>query len=144
MRRTILTLTAVLVAGFLAWEFVPLEKKICDGSFDLTVRVECLAGQPRSVSCEAFGRLMQAEEALAVLMPPESRRWSAVADPFDGRPLTVGVPVSWRESPLGRQYRRTQFRYLVVIATMQDGERIGKLVDIPDSRESREVSVSLP
>ena len=141
MRRTLLTLAAVLVAGLLAWEFGPIDVKRCSGSFDLTVRVE---GRPRSISCEAFGGERSAEDVLAVLMPPESRRWSAVADPFDGRPLTVGIPVSWRESPLGRQYRRTQFRYLVVIATMPDGERVGKLVDIPDSRVSQEVTVSLP
>ena len=141
MRRTLLILAAVIVAGFLAWEFVPIYVARCSGSFDLTVRVE---GRPRSVSCEAFGGQRSAEEALTVLMPPESRMWSAVADPFDGRPLTVGVPVSWRESPLGRQYWRTQFRYLVVIATMPDGERVGKLVDIPDGRESREVTVSFP
>ena len=141
MRRTLLILAAVIVAGFLAWEFVPIYVARCSGSFDLTVRVE---GRPRSVSCEAVGSLREAEEALAVLLPPDTRMWSAIVDPFDGRPLEVRVAVNWRESPLGRQYWRTQFRYLVVIATMPDGERIGKLVDIPDSRESKQVTVSLP
>src|SRR5947209_7419905 len=102
MRRTLVSVAAILVAGFLAWEFVPLETKICDGSIDLTVRVESQAGQPRSVSCEAFGRREPAEAALAVLMPPESRMWSNVADPFDGQPLTVRIGTGCRESPLGR------------------------------------------
>jgi hypothetical protein len=144
MRRTLVTIAAVLAAGFLAWEFVPLEKKIWDGGFHLTVHVESEAGQPLSVSCETFGRREHAEEALAVLLPPETRMWSTVADPFDGQPLTVLVPVSGRESPLGRELRRSQFRYLVVIAVLPDGRRVGKLVDIPDSRVSQEVSVSFP
>jgi hypothetical protein len=75
---------------------------------------------------------------------PETRLWSAVADPFEGQPLTVNVPVSGRESPWGRQLRRVQFQYLVVIGQWKDGRRMGKLVDIPDGRASREISVSLP
>jgi hypothetical protein len=144
MRRTLVIIAAVLTAGFLAWEFVPLNVLHMDGSFDLTVHVKSRAGQPRTVSCEAFGRREHADEALVVLLPPESRMWSTVADPFDGQPLTVRVPVSCQESPLGREVRRSQFRYLVVIATMPDGRRLGKQVDIPNGRVSQEVSVILP
>jgi len=144
MRRALIAVVAVLALGVLAWEFIPVQVMIWDGSFDLTVRVESSAGQPQVVSCEAFGRREYAEEAVAHLLPPESRMWSTTADPFDGQPLIVRVAVSGRESPFGRELRRSQFRYLAVIAVLPDGRRVGKVVDIPDERVSREVSVALP
>lgn len=143
MRRTLFVVVAVVAAGVLAWEFIPVQVMIWDGSFDLTVRVESRAGQPQSISCQALGGRETAAQVLADLSPPESR-WSAVADPFDGRPLIVHVPVSGRESPFGRELARSQFRFLVVIADLADGRRVGKLVDIPDGRVSREVSVVVP
>ena len=139
MRRALI---AVLALGVLAWEFVPVQVLIWDGSFNLIVRVECPEGRPRAVTCEAFGRREYADEAVAHLLPLES--WSAVADPFDGQPITVRVAVSGRESPFGRELLRSQFRFLAVIAVLPDGRRVGKVVDIPDGRVSREVSVALP
>ena len=144
MRRALIAVVAVLALGVLAWEFVPIQVLIWDGSFDLIVRVECPEGRPRAVTCEAFDRREFANEAVTHLLPSESRSWSAVADPFDGRPITVHVAVSGRESPFGRELRRSQFRYLAVIAVMPDGRRVGKVVDIPDGQVSREVSVALP
>ncbi len=144
MRRALIAVVATLAVGVLAWEFIPVQVLIWDGSFDLTVRVECPAGQPRSVSCEAFGRREYADEAAAQLLPPESRMWSTTAEPFDGQALSVRVAVSGRESPFGRELRRSQFRHLAVIAVLADGRRVGKVVDIPDGQVSREVSVTLP
>jgi len=144
MRRAVLTIAVVVVAGALAWEFVPLQVTIWDGGFDLTVNVSSTAGPLRSVSCQAFGRREEADEVLKYLLPPETRLWSAVADPFAGEPLTVFVPLSGRESPSGRELRRFQFRHLVVIGELRDGRRTGKRVEIPDGRVSREVSVLLP
>lgn len=144
MRRAVIVVVAVLAVSVLAWEFIPIQVLIWDGSFDLTVRVDSRTGQPRSVSCETFGSRDYAEEALSNLEPPDRRAWSTIADPFDGEPLTVCVAVSGRESPFGRELRRSQFRYLVVVAVLPDWSRAGKLVDIPDGRVSREVSVSFP
>jgi hypothetical protein len=144
MWRALVATVTVLAAGVLAWEFVPLAVTIWDGGFDLTVRIESPAGRPRSVTCESFGRREYADEAVALLRPPQSRSWSAVADPFDGRPLTVPVAVSGRDSPLGRKLRRFQFRFLAVIAVLPDGSQVGKVVEIPDGRASREVLVILP
>ena len=143
MRRAFLTIAALVIAGVLAWEFSPFPVTIWDGGFNLTVHVTSPAGPLHSVSCQAFGRREQTEEVLEYLLPPESLGYSAVADPFVGEPLKVYVPVSGRDSPSGRTLRRTQFRYLVVIGQWQDGRRAGKLVEIPDGRVSREVSVVL-
>ncbi len=144
MRRAFLIIGLSVLAGALAWEFIPIQLTVWDGGFDLTVNVSSTAGPLKSVSCQACGRREEAEEVLEYLLPPDTRQWSAVADPFDGQPLTVQVPVSGRASPMGRELRRSQFRYLVVIGQLNDGRRVGKLVEIPDGRESREVSVSLP
>jgi hypothetical protein len=144
VRRALIIIIAVPVAGVLAWEFIPAQVLVWDGSFDLTVRVESAGDRPRSVTCEAFGRREYAEAAVADGLPPESRKWSTSADPFDGQPLTVRVAVNGRESPFGRELRRSQFRYLAVVAVLPDGQRVGKLAEIPDGRVSREVSVTLP
>jgi hypothetical protein len=134
----------VVAAGALTWEFIPFYVIVWDGGFDLTVNVSSTAGPLHSVSCQAFGRREEADEALENLRPPETRLWSAAADPFTGEPLTVFVPPSGRESPCGREPRRSQFRHLVVLGELRDGRRTGKLVEIPDGRVSREVSVRLP
>jgi hypothetical protein len=144
MRRAFLIIGFLVVAGALAWEFIPIQLTIWDGGFDLTVNVSSTAGPLKSVSCQACGGREEAEEILEYLLPPDLGSSSAVADPFDGQPLRVQVPVSGRASPMGRELRRSQFRYLVVIGQLNDGRRLGKLVEIPDGRESREVSVSLP
>jgi hypothetical protein len=144
MRRAILIIALLIVAGALAWEFGPIKVTVWDGGFDLTVNVSSSTGPLRSVSCAAFSQHEDAEFVLEHLLPPETRFCSTVADPFEGQPLIINVPVSGRDSPLGRELRRSQFRHLVVIGQLEGGRRIGKLVEIPDGRVSREVSVVLP
>jgi hypothetical protein len=144
MRWTLLGVAFLLIAGALLWVYTSTTYIIWDGQFDLSVRVSSSLGPPRSVSCQACSHREQAEYVLEHLLPPEGRLWSATADPFAGEPLTVNVPVSGRDSMSGRELRRGQFRWLVVIAVLPDGRRAGKLVEIPDGRVCREVSVELP
>jgi hypothetical protein len=105
---------------------------IWDGRFELTVRVSSEPGPPQSVTCEAFPSRKHAEYVLEHLLPPDAPPWSATADPFSGEPLIVSVPISGKESLLGWELSRFQFRHLVVVAELPDGRRVGKLVDIPD------------
>jgi hypothetical protein len=144
MWRKLLVVGLLLVAGALLWVYTSARWIIWDGGFDLTVRVSSHPGPPRAVSCQAFALREQAEFVLEHLLPPETRLWSAVADPFADEPLSVYVRVSGWASMSGRELRRFQFRYLVVIAVLPDGRRVGKLVDIPDGRVCREVTVELP
>ena len=144
MRRKLLIIAGLSLPGIALWVYTSAQFIIWDGSFDLTIHVSSDTGQPRSVTCEAFGRHENAETVFESLIPPETRMWSVTADPFDCRPLTVTVPVSGRQSMSGRQLRRTQFQFLVVIAVLPDGRRVGTIVDIPDNRVSREVTVRLP
>jgi hypothetical protein len=142
--RWFLLLFALLAAGVLAWEFIPIQVTVWDGGFDLTVHVSSTAGPLRAVSCQAYGQREDAEAAVQDLVPPRMGFASATADPFDGRPLTVNVHVSGRLSPFGRELARFQYRHLVVIGQLKDGRRIGKRIEIPDGCLSREVRVSLP
>lgn len=117
---------------------------IWDGSYELTVRIENRGPPIRCVSCESHGMRDDAEFAVAHRLPPESAMWSVVEDPFQGEPINVRVAVSGHDSFLGFELSRSQFRYLAVIVTYADGRKVGQVVDIPDMRESREVTVIFP
>lgn len=118
---------------------------ICDGSYDLSVTVKSLSSAPiRAVSCQGFRNVDEAQFFLEYLPPHETSRWSVSAEPFTGQPLIVSLPLSFRESPLGRTWGDTQYRGLLVIVQYQDGERKGKTVAIPHRRESRSVTVEFP
>ena len=143
MRWRLIVTIIVLVSVFL-WEFIPVQVVVWDGGFDLTVTVSSNAGPLRSVSCQAFGHRDSAEFAIEQLLPTEADHWSTHVEPFSGEPLTVFVPLSGRKSMCGRELSRMQFRHLAVIGQLHDGRRVGKVVVIPDSRESNTVSVSLP
>jgi hypothetical protein len=143
MRQALLFGVLLVAGGAVAWEFFPIPVIIGDGIFDLTVHVSSSAGPLRSVSCHACSRREDAEWIVEHLMA-ESPIWSTTAEPFDGQPLTVPVPFTVRVSPCGRELRRSQHGYLVVLAQLNDGRRIGKRVEIPDIRLASAVTVSLP
>jgi hypothetical protein len=143
MRRTLTIATVLLVVAGFVWEFGCVA--ICDGSYDLSVTVKSVSGAPiRAVSCEGLRNVDQARSRLDYLPPPETRLWSASAEPFTGQPLIVTIPLSFRESPLGRTWGDTQLRGLLVIVQYQDGERRGKAIEIPHRHESRSVTVEFP
>lgn len=144
MRRAWVVALVLLVVGILALDFVPGCAGHWDGYYDLTVRVERPAGAPRSVTCEAVGNRSLAESLRDELAPPDSPSYSATANPFDGRPLTLRVPAGHMYSPLGRVIYRWRYEAVVVIGVLPDGRRVGAVVDTPDPKVSREVSVTLP
>jgi hypothetical protein len=144
MRTAFVIIGSLAIAFALAWEFVPLQVTIWDDGYDLVVNVTSEAGPLRSVSCKACGQREVADWILENPLHAEAQA-SVIADPIDGRPLSLYLPLSGRTSPLGREIRQFQpCRCLVVIGRLQDGRQLAKIVGIPDSRNSREVSVSLP
>jgi hypothetical protein len=143
MRRVLLIAAAVLACFVLAVEFIPIYMVIWDGGYDLTVHVKSPSGRPRSIYCEAYGQRKYADEACARLATDASA-WRTVADPFDGNPLPVWVAVSGRRTLFGRYVHRMQFRFLAITAVMPDGNRVSKVIDLPDDRVSREVTLTLP
>jgi hypothetical protein len=143
MRRKLLTAALLLIVVGVLWVYTSMPCLTADGGFHLTVRVSSNPGPPQAVSCEACSSRKHAEYAMEHLLLPETR-WSATADPFTGEPLTVRVPISVRYSRSGRELSHFQFQYLVVVAVLPDGRRVGKVVDIPGGQVSREVNVELP
>ena len=118
------------------------KRQLLDGEFKLLVHVSSKEGSLRAVSCEIVpsGDCEYAEILVRELIVS---RHSKIEDPFRGEPIGVYVPVSARASMSGRKLSRHQFSHLVVIGTFDDGSRVGKIVEIPDGRVSREVQVEL-
>ncbi len=143
MRKALILGMILLAVLVLAFDFGSM--KICDGCYDLSVTVKSTSSAPlAAVSCEAFGRLEQAESGLEYLPPPETKHWSASSKPFTGAPLIVSIPLSFRESGLGRTWGDSQFRGLLVIVQYRDGKRMGQAIEIPHRRDSRSVTVEFP
>lgn len=118
-----------------------------DGLWPLSVTVVSASGAPiTSASGQAFSSEEWARSNLEHLASPETRTHSAVADPFTGGPLAVPVPTSYmsRSALVWSRSRYNQMRQLVVIVQYRDGRREGRLVEIPDLRESRTVRVEVP
>jgi len=143
-RKALAAVFAILAVIALAWEFVPLVETRWVGSFDLTVRVECRSGRPQSVSGEVFAGRDEALLALQAWLHRTIEAPAAGVVPFDGGPLTVRVCTTGRDSPLGRELSRVQSRYLVVIAVLPGGRRVGTVAEIPDGRACREMTIDLP
>jgi hypothetical protein len=142
--RWVWAILGVLIAALAAWEFIPGEYTIWDGGFDLKVHVSSTDGEIQSVRCKLCSHRDEVDFVLAHPTHPEAAP-SAISDPFDGRPLSVFVPLSGRTSPLGREIARTQhYRLLVVVARLRNGREVQKVVSVPDSRDSREVDVLMP
>lgn len=145
MCRAILIIAIVIVLGVLVWIFFSVPVIVWDGGFDLKAHVKCTEHPMCAIYCEVCGNREDAEYVLKYYPFSEHSNFSTCLAPFDEQPLTVFVPLSGRVSGwLGREIERYQFQYLVVIGDFQDGQRIGKIVEIPDCRVSKEVSVSFP
>jgi hypothetical protein len=136
LRRVVAVALLLVAAGLLGWLYTSMPYIIWDGGFDLIVRVSSDPGPPRAVACCAVGRQDDCEEAL-------NRLLRSPIDSFVGEPLTVKVPNSGRISMSGRELQYFQFQYLVVVAVLPDGRRVGKIADIPDRRVSTELAVAL-
>ena len=73
-----------------------------------------------------------------------SSPYLATVCPFDGNPLEVSVAVTQHISAFGRRHYDFQFKRLVVIAELEGGRRIEKVVDIPHRETARSVVISIP
>lgn len=62
----------------------------------------------------------------------------------EGRPFTISVWCSGRVSNLGRELSYSQERHLVIRVEFDDLERENFMVNVPDGRSVRSVSVSIP
>jgi hypothetical protein len=150
IRRFNVLVALLLIGGGLLLAYRS-QRMVWVGGFHLTVNASSTSGPLRWVTCAAVPTRPYAELALEKVHARNDASSSRLGepfdvtiDPFDGTPINVYIRVMGHDSISGRQLSRTQHSYLVVIAELENGERVGKIVAIPDGRVSREVSVSLP
>jgi hypothetical protein len=139
----------ILVVGGVLALFVCFTS-IWDGRFELTVNIVGPGERPKWVWLGQEPNKDQAERFLAVMLKVKRERMddgflSLIVDPFYGQPISLHVRLSGSDSPIFGALGETQYgQYLVVVAEMPDGQRVGKIVDIPDHNESTQVTISLP
>jgi hypothetical protein len=143
-KRLVLSLLLALISVI---GLTPALTTIDDGSLRLSVTVVSASGSViASISCEAFSSEKTAQYSLENLLPPETRLFSAIQNPFRNEPLEVEVPTSYKShSALFWSYSRySQMWHLLVIAEYKDGRWEGRLVGIPDLRQVRSLHVEIP
>ena len=99
MRRLWVILLVMAIAVSLLCLIHKFQTVTLDGDYDLTIRIESPGQSMRAVCCESIGCRQWAENAVEYLLPPESH-YRAVADPYEGQPMRVHVPVTWRHLSL--------------------------------------------
>jgi hypothetical protein len=144
MRGLVFTLALVIVTAVL---FVPFYEIVDDGARPVSVTIRSASGLAiQSVSGEAFGSAESAEPTLQNLSPPETFIHSSTQDPYLGEKLAVPVPTSEHSKhSLVWNYRSFyQFKTLVVIVQYANGRREGRMIEIPDLRQKRDIVVEFP
>lgn len=138
-RRAILLLLAVVAGLLLLYDRATT--LLGSGGVNLLVRIHS-EFPVREASTEVFWQREQAASATKVCSP-DALRDVVPTSGLRGEPFEVWVPIDTRISGLGLTNTRVQTRYLVLVAVLADGRRVGKVVELPDARESREVTVRL-
>jgi hypothetical protein len=136
----------LLILAALGAGFFPFEKIYDDGIWLLEVTVRSAAGRPiKAVSGQAFGDPNEANYVLQNRIPP-GKLYSATQQPFRGEKLAVPVPTSWniRRSLLWEYHSFHQYNKLVVLVRYEAGKEEGCLIDIPDLRLTREITIDVP
>ena len=144
MHRKWLILNLLLIAGGLLWLYTSVPWIHWSGGYDLTIHVKADPGLVDSIACESFLRREDAEGAFGCRFASAFARCPAKADPFVGQPLTIYINQGGQDAMSGRELSRTQYRFIVVFGLLHTGGQVSKVVEIPDGRVSREISVELP
>lgn len=140
-RRAILFLLTVGVGFLLLYDRATT--LLGSGGVNLPIRIQS-ALPFREASTEVFWRREPVGSSVHCDPPLILRLKEPVpASGLHGEPFEVWVPIESRISGLGLTTVRTQAKYLAVVAVLADGRRVGKVVELPDARESREVTVRL-
>lgn len=146
IRRTIITtaVSGVIACGVYVSAYMPC---ICwDGIAHVTVRVS-VRSAPRSIRYTFVTERDNADGILSVAMlETNGRCLKNLASGAKGEfaNATIEVPFSGYSSICGRELNYSQDHFLVIVADLENGRRVGKVVPLPDLRYSRNVSVVLP
>jgi hypothetical protein len=122
--------------------------RISDGAFSFTVYIASPGGMPRSIRAEPYGHISTAERVAQALREDKDVRdafWRLDVTDYDGRPLPLRVHNWDHQSRNGWfEYDYGYERSLLIDATFSDGERIIKVVEIPDGMVTKQMTVTFP
>jgi hypothetical protein len=115
---------------------------VWDGVFSLTVDLR--AAEPDRIGRVWAAAAYHREYAEEILDDSKSadERFTEIAD--WQKPFVVEVPCSWGESGFGREKWRGQYHALIIRIEYRDGRREHKIVDMPDYKQTRELTVEVP
>jgi hypothetical protein len=160
MRKFLVLVAIVLLVGFLLIELSGVS--ICDGGYELQVQLHSASQTPiEAVRCEVltfphwgWGPEPDPDDAEIDQFfakgafwerSPSGLSWQVDLRPFRGEPFLVLVLNTHRVSVLlGRNLGYSQQRGLAVVVEYRGGKRAGTIVEIPDGRTARTLTVELP
>lgn len=155
LRIILCSLLAGTVCVAIAFLFFSTRQSIIlDGAFNLNVRVRPSGERAiATLLVSPNGRAEDADHHLKLLLegvdPDVLDLWTPIKrKPFNGGDVIVGVPFSERiQTPIfgpERLIGESQFQALLVFAILNNGERVGKVVQIPHRRQTTVLEVMLP
>jgi hypothetical protein len=139
LRRTIFLSLALGGGLYLAYGVMV----VAVGSGAIYPNVRLVSATPiRVAGVEAIGRPDGLEYPIEYA-GPNNLRYPVPDEGLRGGWFETRVPTASRTNGFGCEYGYCQRRYLAVVADLADGRRVAKVVELPDGRESREVTVAL-
>jgi hypothetical protein len=136
--------------GFVVWGYFE-EYKLDSRGYFLIIHVECQRDRPKLVACIASFRLQQAQATADKINQYSFENAqigrtmdSVVSDPFEGQPLKMENVYYHHTSYFGRTLSWSQNSFLAVYAEWPDGRKMCKVLEIPDARISKEMTIRLP
>ena len=145
MRRLIwIALLLIVVSAIVVLLFGQVA--VWDGHFPLSIQIENKQDLSiRTVRCEAFGHLIEAQCVVDQTIARQPCDVEMEEMPYTGNALEIHVPCFGKDlASLPIHISRGQAEYLAVVAELNDGRRLGKVVGIPDGRVSHSLTVEVP
>lgn len=144
MRRLLVIFAVLLFACGIFFFFCNV--RVWDGYHQISVTIHNLkASQIQSIWSDAIGRQIEAQYVLDKTIAGEPCEFKMTERKLVGDAVQVEVPVWGRTLDLsGIEVSHGQFPLLLVVVKYENGETLGKIVDIPDVRKSSSVIVEVP
>jgi hypothetical protein len=139
LRRVILLPLTLGIGLYLAYGFMAVAR--VSGAIYPNVRL--VSATPiRVAGVEAIGRPDGLEYPIE-FAGPNNLRYPVPDEGLRGVGFQTRVPTGSTINGFGCEYGYYQFRFLAVVADLADGRRVRKVVELPDVRTVREVTVAL-
>jgi hypothetical protein len=139
-RIAVVGAVALIVGGLAFYDFG--YTIVWDGSYPLTVSLR--PAEPDRIARVWAGATSRRDFAYELIDSPVWADNNLLVIPDWQKPFVVSVNCSGAESGFGRELWRAQYRALVLRIEYVDGRRVDQIVDVPDSKQIRDLTVQLP